>query len=262
VPPLYRQIAADLRARLTSGELGPGDKLPTEPQLMERYGVSRNTVRLATALLINEGLVERVAGRSGGMVVRDRITLTYHATIAEMPGEARGESDAWFGEVREQGYEPSQQFELRITSLTAELAERLGVEADSTAVLRRCVRFVNGQPSSVQDTYYPMDLCEQVPELLSPKNIPQGTTRLLAERGFPQPAVEDDLVAAMPGPEYAELLNLPAGTPVLYYVRTGFSVERPVRVSVTVFAGDRNRVVYALGDRDVSARFRPWEGER
>ena len=255
MPPLYRQIAADLRARLTSGVVGPGDKLPTEPQLMERYGVSRNTVRLATALLINEGLVERVAGRSGGMVVRDRITLSYHATRAEMPNQLYGES-AWISEVEQQGYDASQRFELQVTSLTAELAARLGVQADSAAALRRCVRFVNGQPSSIQDTYYPMDLCEQVPELLSPRDISGGTTRLLAQRGFPQPAFEDDLAASMPGPDHVQLLDLPAGTPVLHYVRTGFSPERPIRVSVTVFAGDRNRVIYTLGDGDVIARFR------
>jgi hypothetical protein len=35
-----------------------------------------------------------------------------------------------------------------------------------------------------------------------------------------RPAVEDELVAAMPSGEHVELLELPAGTPVLYYVRT------------------------------------------
>jgi DNA-binding GntR family transcriptional regulator len=260
--PLYREIASDLRKEIASGALSPGDRLPTEQQLMEQYDVSRNTVRLATALLVNEGLVAHVPGRAGGMLVRDRITLTFHASRAEMPGGLHGESDAWFTEVQAQGYEPSQEFELRITPLPAELAERLGVEADSAAALRRCIRQINGQPSSVQDTYYPMDLCERVPELLSPKDIHLGTTRLLAERGYPQPAVEDDLVAAMPTPEYVRLLKLPAGTPVLYYVRTGFSPERPVRVSVTVFAGDRNRIVYTLGDAEVISKFRSRENER
>lgn len=254
--PLYRRIAAELRRLIIGGELQPGDRLPTEPALMEKYGVSRNTARLAVGLLVNEGLVSRVPGRAGGMVVRDRITLTYHASRAEMPEGLRSESDAWFGEVTTQGYRPSQEFELRIPVLPAEIAERLGVEADSSAALRRCIRYVNDGPSSIQDTYYPMDLCEEIPELLSPRDIPHGTTRLLAERGYPQPAAVDEIVAMMPTPEHVMLLNLSVGTPVLYYVRTGYSAERPVRVSVTVFAGDRNRLVYTLGDPEVIARVR------
>ncbi|WP_033339200.1 GntR family transcriptional regulator [Catenuloplanes japonicus] len=231
-------------------------RLPTEPQLMNEYSVSRNTVRLATGLLVNEGLVESVPGRSGGMVVRAALMLTYHASRAEMEPGFWPESDAWFGEVQAQGYEPSQRFEMRIAELPAELAERLGVEADSPAGLRRCIRLVNGKPSSLQDTWYPMDLCEQVPELLSPRDVPQGTTRLLADRGFPQPAVEDDLVAMMPTPEHVQLLGLAVGTPVLAFTRTGFSPDRPVRVSVTIFAGHLNRVVYTLGDPAVIARHR------
>lgn len=262
MPPLYQKIAEDLRELIRSGELRAGDRLPTEPQLMDRYQVSRNTVRLATALLVNEGLVESMPGRSGGMVVRDRITLTFHASRAEFPTGPYAETDAWRTEVAEQGHEASQEFEIRIEALPAELAQRLGVEADSHAAVRRCVRHVNGQPSSVQDTYYPMDLCQQVKELLSPKDIPQGTTRLLAERGYGQVAYEDEIIARMPSPTDSQLLDLPPGTPVLLYVRTGFTADRAVRVSVTCMAGDRNRLAYTLGDAEVIARFRDREEPR
>lgn len=125
MPPKYRQIAAELRDRIISGHFATGDRLPTEQRLMDDYGVSRNTVRLATALLVNEGLIERVPGRLGGMLVRAQLMLTYHASRAEMPHGLWPESDAWFGEVQAQGYQPSQRFEMRIAELPAELAERL-----------------------------------------------------------------------------------------------------------------------------------------
>lgn len=258
MPPLYRKIAAELREQIMSGALRPGDRLPTEPQLQEQHSVSRNTVRLATALLVNEGLVESVPGRAGGMVVRERVMLTFHASRAEMPGPY-SETDAWVSEVRGQGYAPTQTFALRVEALPAELAQRLGVDADSDAAVRRCVRYVNGQASSMQDTYYPMDLCREVAELLSPRDIAQGTTRLLAERGHVQVAYEDEILAQMPGPDDAALLGIAAGTPVMSYIRTGFSADRPIRVSVTTFAGDRNRIVYTLGDADVIAKFRARE---
>lgn len=59
----YRTVAADLRALVTGGDYGPDDPLPTEMELAQRYGVSRQTVRRAFLDLVNEGLVYRVAGR-------------------------------------------------------------------------------------------------------------------------------------------------------------------------------------------------------
>ena len=56
--PLYRQIQADLRERIRTGELGPGSRLETEQELMARYEVSRATVRQALGGLVRDGLVE------------------------------------------------------------------------------------------------------------------------------------------------------------------------------------------------------------
>ena len=254
--PKYQSIADELRTQIVTGMLRPGDRLPTETQLMETYDVSRNTARAATAVLVNEGLIQRVPGRSGGMEVREQLTLTFHASEAEFIPGMWPESDAWFGEVQRQGQEPSQDFSVTIDALPAEYAERLGVDADSSAAVRRCVRKVNGRPSSLQNTWYPMSLCQQVPELLSPSDIKQGTTRLLTDRGFPQPALEDDLSAAMPTPDEARLLELQPGTPVLRMLRTGFSPDQVVRLSVTIFSGPINRVLYQLGDPEVIRRFR------
>jgi DNA-binding GntR family transcriptional regulator len=68
--PVYRMMAAQLRARIESGELGPGDALPSEAALAESYGVSRGTARHALADLEGAGLVEAVHGR--GRFVRKR----------------------------------------------------------------------------------------------------------------------------------------------------------------------------------------------
>ena len=53
----YQQIADRLRDQIASGVFGPGERLPSEPDLVEEYQASRNTVRLAIALLTNQGLV-------------------------------------------------------------------------------------------------------------------------------------------------------------------------------------------------------------
>jgi GntR family transcriptional regulator len=61
--PVYRQLAAILRARILTRRIQPGHVIPSENQLQQEYGISRNTSRRAIALLRDEGLVVTVAGR-------------------------------------------------------------------------------------------------------------------------------------------------------------------------------------------------------
>lgn len=60
---LYYQLVQKLRKHIITGEFAPGDALPIEPQLCEKFGVSRITVRKAVEILENEGLVSRQQGR-------------------------------------------------------------------------------------------------------------------------------------------------------------------------------------------------------
>lgn len=68
--PLYRQVAGEIRQGVESGKYPPGARLPSEPELMDRYQVSRNTVRLALELLREEGLVVTGQGRGSFVVER------------------------------------------------------------------------------------------------------------------------------------------------------------------------------------------------
>lgn len=68
-PPAYQLLAEDLRSQITSGRLRPGDRLPTEPELCVKSGVSRSTVREALRLLASQHLVVTTRGVSGGSFV-------------------------------------------------------------------------------------------------------------------------------------------------------------------------------------------------
>jgi ABC-type glycerol-3-phosphate transport system substrate-binding protein len=65
--PLYHQLRALLLERITSGEFPPGERIPTEHELCDAYGVSRTTAGQALSLLVEEGVVER-ARRRGTIV--------------------------------------------------------------------------------------------------------------------------------------------------------------------------------------------------
>lgn len=69
--PPYRQIAAILRRQIESGQLAPGDVLPSEKRLQQEFGVARETARRAVRVLREEGLTITIPGR-GTYVKPDR----------------------------------------------------------------------------------------------------------------------------------------------------------------------------------------------
>jgi len=60
--PLAAQLAQLLRATIRTGGLAPGDRLPSENELVEQHGVSRATANRALAVLAEEGLIRRRQG--------------------------------------------------------------------------------------------------------------------------------------------------------------------------------------------------------
>ena len=67
--PLYEQLAAIIRKQINSGELEPGQLLPSEAHLQQEHDVSRSTVRHALGILRDEGLVITITAR-GTFVAR------------------------------------------------------------------------------------------------------------------------------------------------------------------------------------------------
>lgn len=92
----YRQLAGVLRKRIRNGELPPGRRMPSEKDLHDEFGLARETVRRALALLRLEGLVEVRQGH-GTFVVEvpplvelkpgDSVTSTAAMTVTRATGE-------------------------------------------------------------------------------------------------------------------------------------------------------------------------------
>lgn len=76
--PAYETVASEIRRRILSGEYAPGQRLPSEAELIERYGFGRSTVREAMRTLTSENLVFTTRGTTGGTFVAspDVATIT------------------------------------------------------------------------------------------------------------------------------------------------------------------------------------------
>jgi DNA-binding FadR family transcriptional regulator len=69
--PAYQILADELREQIASGRLRPGERLPTEPQMCARSGLSRSTVREALRLLASQQLIVTTRGVTGGSFVAE-----------------------------------------------------------------------------------------------------------------------------------------------------------------------------------------------
>ncbi|MNI48190.1 Trehalose operon transcriptional repressor [compost metagenome] len=75
---IYLQIYNEYSNRIVSGQLPPGSKLPSESELAEAYGTSRETVRKALNLLFREGYIHKMKGR--GSFVLDMTRMDFPVT--------------------------------------------------------------------------------------------------------------------------------------------------------------------------------------
>jgi DNA-binding transcriptional regulator YhcF (GntR family) len=93
---VFRQLADILRGQIDSGELGPGDPLPSELRLAQEFSISRTTVRQAIAQLRTEGLVSVERPRGTFVRVPEEIQLITLArgerVSARMPTDAERRS--------------------------------------------------------------------------------------------------------------------------------------------------------------------------
>lgn len=241
---LYQQIVHDLREQIRRGELAPGAQIPTETALMKRYKVSRNTVRKAINNLASAGLIDTVSTR--GTFVRERRPLTITATQYERDRGASA-NDAYKDELEAQGRKHDTEFSLQIIPASKVVARRLNVAANTLVACRREILYIDGRPNAIQESYYPRDIAEGS-DLEKNEDIRRGTIIVLKELGHEEIGHRDEISPRMPTEEEERLLQLGVGVPVLNWMRTAFSNERPVRLTWRVYAGNGIELVYELGD--------------
>jgi GntR family transcriptional regulator len=168
---LHVQMADSLRERLRAGEWQAGDRLPTEAQLSEEYGVSRSTVRGALQLLENQGRTRTRHG-VGTFVAR------YGGQIKTSLQELQSMSDI----IRAHGFEPEMRFDsAQVRLATNQEMDRLGLGDDERAVfgVQRAV-LADGEAVAFSDDAIPLYL---LGESFDPAQVHGSLFELLRTRG-------------------------------------------------------------------------------
>lgn len=244
--PEYLRIAADLRRRISSGEWGPGDRLPTLPALCEEYRVSDTTVRSAVRLLANEGLVETKA--RAGTLVRPRPPV--HRMAADRYRTLPGAKATAY--TRDQGigwseYRLDKRFEK--VQADAELAGLFECEVGERLLARHFVFYDNDQPTQMSTSYVRWSDVAGTP-IADPINEPWpgGTRAQMISLGITVNRITESFTAAMPTEVEAATLRIGGGVPVLRYTRRHIAdTGRVVEVAHPIVRrGDTTVVDFAI----------------
>jgi DNA-binding GntR family transcriptional regulator len=226
--PLHHQVYLDLRAALDAGEWKPGDRMPTERELVARYGCSLITVRRALSDLAHEERLERTRGR-GTMVTQPRIVRELASTLS------------FAEEMQLRGIEP------RTTLLGAGRAS--ATEAASIALELRPrapvyhlerLRSAGATPLLLEQVDLP---AERFPDLLT-ADLEHGSLYdfLAARYDCRIDRLRETIEPVLPPARDARLLGQSRRRPALLLVGTAFADDgRPVEYSRTYVPGDRSK---------------------
>jgi GntR family transcriptional regulator len=229
--PLYVQLREALRRDIRERGLAPGDRLPTETQLGERYGVSRATIRQAVGDLELEGVLRRVQGK-GTFVATPKIQ---HVPVLTSFSEL----------LRSQGYEPSHRLlESSIVGAPVDVAGGLGIDEGEPCRYLWRLFAADGEPVGVSQTWLPLAVIgDEVDRWIERGAANDRSLYELLEEGADEPVLHRATETINPcpaDPAVAELLDCPRQTPLLLIHRATFTAaDRPLEWTRLMFVPGR-----------------------
>lgn len=226
--PLYAQIKDALRDEIIDGTYAQHERIPSESELMQRYGVSRITVRQALSDLENEQLIFKVAGK-GAFVSKPR--------PFQQSARLRG-----FGEAMlDLGIVVSNRV-ISFSTIAASpvIASRLQVPEGSPLSEIKRVRYSDGEPISLDVTWVRRELGER----LAREDLVSRDIFVIIENDYATPLGHADLLVdaiAADGPT-AKQLNVAVGSPILRCERLTWSkAGQPIDFEYLYYRGDAFR---------------------
>lgn len=222
----HEEIARELRSAIKAGDYPPGSTIPALPELMQRYGVARNTVRDAVSSLTHEGLVTPMQGV--GTVVRDTTPIV----LTLRPEET---SPTW-----QEGYD-----ELVQAVWNNPDPEVTNLFGSPDYLYRLRHQWRGEQIAQVHEQWIPRDVVESIRAigvtLDDPRNPPEiNVFTAMTRADMPPDMLSETVSARTPDPEEARVMAIPPGVPVISVLRITRSTSgRPLETSLYTGSADR-----------------------
>ena len=210
--PRYQQLKDLIITRISSGELGPNDRVPSENELVESMSVSRMTANRALRELTDEGYVGRIGGR--GTFVSD---FRSHSHVLEVHNIA--------DEIARRGHRHSCEV-IRNSRQHArgEVAKALHIEQGADVFHLLLVHYEDGTPIQIEDRHVLADFAPACADQDFSDVTPSAYLTAIA----PLQEAEQIVRAQLPNAAVRSRLQMPDDEPCLVVVRRTWAHGRPV----------------------------------
>lgn len=194
--PVYVTLKDMIKSRIESGELAPGDKLPSERELAAAHGLARMTVRQALTELVTAGALYREQGR-GTFVAAQRMQQRNISSFTDT--------------VKQRGLTPGTRVSaFGVCEPPAAVADMLGAKSEVFHAVR--IRLADGTPVAAEEIYIPAHICPG----LRRDDLAGSLYSLITDSyGHRIASAESSMSAELPGPRLQGALGITRQTPVL-----------------------------------------------
>jgi GntR family transcriptional regulator len=222
--PLYIKIHDDIRKWIDKGRWKVGERLPSERELSEIFGVSRMTLRQAVTQLVDEGILERRVG-SGTYVASERVREKMRGTTS-------------FSEIiKAQGKKPTSRVlsYVKVTANDTE-RERLHLPEGAQIVRMERIRYADDLPIAFEVAAIPYETIKDFKK----RDITSHFFDTLKAAGMDIGRSEQVISARVASKDIAKALNLKSGAAILSLTQTSyFADDTPFEYVLSSYAGDR-----------------------
>lgn len=224
--PLYHQLYQILRSKIVQQDWKPGDVIPPESEMVDRYQVSRTTVRQVLDLLTNEGLIYRQQGRG---------TFVAHPTVEQTLVRIVNFTE----DMRMRGCEPSSKVLFSgLIPASPEIATKLHIDAGEELACLERLRLADGEPMGLDESYLIHRYC---PGILTGDYVTNSLREVLAQKyGVRWTHAKQAIRAVLATHEQAEVLGVAPKSAALLVERVSYSQQNvPVEFLRTYYRADR-----------------------
>lgn len=224
--PLYHQLYEILRSDIVAGAWRPGDVLPPESELVERYQVSRTTVRQVLDMLTNEGLIFRQQGRG---------TFVAHPTVEQTLVRIVNFTE----DMRMRGSEPSSRVLFSgLVPAPPDIAEKLHIEPEQEIARLERLRLADGEPMGVEESHLVHRYCRGI--LQGDFETHSLREALAQDYGIRWTHASQSIRAILAPRDRADLLGIQPRSPLLFIERVSYSQDNvPIEFLRIYYRADR-----------------------
>lgn len=234
--PAYYQIKQTIKNWILNKEFNPGEKIPSENELGEKFNVSRLTVRQAISQLVQEGFL--ISKRGEGTFVTPNEHL-----IGSFSLEFTGFMDDLFYQISKC---KTKSVKINRIPVPKVIKEKLELSNSGEEVIQiKRVRFLNDKPFNYTINYLPFDIGRRITE----KELFRKPLLQIMEQdlGIQFTEAFQTIEASFADQEVSEQLGIVSGSPILLVERIMYTKKRkPVEVVQSSYRGDLYKYIVRL----------------